>query len=190
MSDASYQQHKPHRIKPLKQSDSSLSSAWQCLAERSWEQRLPGSLTLAEGLALLALFCFAPWFTWQGVNIAIGPASPALTRYFFATYGPHFYSGWTLAQSISIPTEPAFFFGYLWLILPIGLALLIFAVLHLRQRISARRTLAAFLALSVLVLLIVAALYLQARSFPKTLDGLDGPYSDNRLLGITPFIAS
>src|SRR6185437_5640056 len=88
---------------------------------------------------------------------------------FQTAFGPHFYTGWATALGISIPYEPSPFFGYLWLIPIIGLALVSLAGLCLRRWLSSRVMLAALLALSGLALLIEAGLLFQAQLFQEPL---------------------
>ena len=90
---------------------------WRRVARRVWQHGQPATLALAEGLLIPGLFCFAPWFSWQGIDIGAGiPSTPAADRALAAAYVPHSYAGWATALGVPIPFTPSLFFGYLWLI--------------------------------------------------------------------------
>ncbi|HEY7357045.1 MAG TPA: hypothetical protein VH590_11285 [Ktedonobacterales bacterium] len=140
-----------------------------------WKQGLPELIALVEGLALLGLFCFAPWFYWRVLTIIGGlHLTQALRDHYLYLLAPHNFSGWAMAPGISIDDQPSSFFGYLWLIPLLGVALIALAGLHQRRMLSARITLAALLALSLLALLIEGGLYLQVQHFQEMLGDLTG----------------
>lgn len=144
---------------------------WRSLARWAWKPGLPGLLALIEGVMLLGLFCFAPWFSWQA-NIDI-PAriSPQGDKYLIFIDSNHLSSGWATAQGVVIESFSIFHavFVYLWLIPLSAVALLAFGGLCLRHRISARLAGVALLTCSALVLLVELILYVHVLSIQHTM---------------------
>jgi hypothetical protein len=138
----------------------------QWIIPQGWQTRLPGLLALVEGLALLALFWLAPWFSWRvPVNIPLGiPTTPALENYFHFLAADHSYSGWAIAQGISVVNTAFVPLVPLWLIPLAALALLVLATLHLRHIIPNRWMSAALLVFSPLALLVQLSFFIQART--------------------------
>ena len=183
MPDTSNEHDEPFVVEPLQHVDGSPVPRLR-VARWTWKPTIPALIALAEGLALLGLFCFSPWFSWQGVNIGLGLIdTPAADHYLRTLFRLHSYSGWAMAQGIAIPEEPTPFLIYLWLIPLIGVALVVLAGLLMQHLLSTRLALAAILTLSGLALLIEVVLYFQTRPFQQALDG--GGYDSSIAAGVS-----
>jgi hypothetical protein len=185
MSDVSNQEDESTVGEPLQQVDGSPASPSRLHAVH-WLKELwsPGLVALAEVAALLGLFWFVPWFSWHGVNIGLGLIdTPAADHALNTLFSLHSYSGWTMAQGIAIPEEPAPFLVYLWLIPLISVALASLAGLHLQHLLSTHVAFVTFLTLSGLALLIEGGLYFQTRQFQQPLDG--GGYHASIAAGVS-----
>jgi hypothetical protein len=178
MSDVSHHQDDDSLvIEPMQPLDGTAApSADRTEPSRWWwkPQRL-GMIALAEGLALLGLFWFAPWFSWQALYPAIGflHLTPALWKQLRDLAALHYYSGWTVAQGISIPVGPGStsnntVFASLWLIPLTAVALLVVGGPGWQKRLSERQALTALLTLSALTLLGLLGFYLQAHNLQVT----------------------
>ncbi len=170
MSEAAQPQDEPFGAEPRAQGSGSQPPALRRRRGRwPWKQGLPGLLALAEGLGLLGLFGFAPWFSWTDVHFILGLIlTQASEDRMQSIFGLHPYSGWAAAWGVSIPDQSSPVFGYLWLIPLLGVGLVALAGLHQRRSISARLTLTALLALSGLALMTEAGLYVQVQSLQGT----------------------
>lgn len=160
----SHQKHESSTPKPTEPLDTSQPPSLPARVIRLLRPGLPELGVLVEGLALIGLFCFAPWFYWRVLTIIGGlHLTQALRYHYLYLLAPHNFSGWAMAPGISIDDQPSSFFGYVWLIPLLGVALVALAGLRLRRLIPSRLMLKVFLALSILALLVEGGLYMQTQ---------------------------
>ena len=114
-----------------------------------------GVIALVEGLALLVSFFF-PWFFFPQPGSAGGPNERP---------GVEYYSGWATAIGIQVDgSAPLALFVHLWLVPLAAVALLGIVWVYRQRLISARLSIVAALALSVLALLVEGGFYIQVAS--------------------------